>query len=321
MHSAAPRLKKPDALQMTGSIVGAVCLFYVSLSWTLRLLFGFLLRLASGGEESPGWVVWMCNLGIVAACLLAAYLFMLRCTPAQLHVAISFAPVKDKRLFLFVPVFMGLVMLINIVTSAFSAFLQKHTAYVPTAGITLPDGFFGMLCCFLALCVVPAVMEEMLVRGLMQTMLMHWGVWFGIVVSSVAFTLLHGDIAQMPGIFLISVMLGLAAYCTRSLTAGMVLHFLNNMVSFLLLVIEQRLGDKALIAMSVYIIGLLVFSALACVALIYRTRLMRIFAPVPKLHEPKNRQSRVLRLARTPVYMAAMVLLAIRAFIPLWIAG
>ena len=105
------------------------------------------------------------------------------------------------------------------------------------------------------MCVVPAVLEELLVRGAMQAVLSRWGTWFSIVVSSVVFTLLHGDIAQMPSLFILSVLMGLAAYCTGSLALGMALHFAYNTMSFLFLYAAQKMDGVSAFAFAGYLVA------------------------------------------------------------------
>ena len=90
-------------------------------------------------------------------------------------------------------------------------------------------------------------------RGAVQKLLSHWGAWFSIVVSSVLFSLLHQDIAQMPATFVASVLMGLAAYCTGSLAAGMVVHLANNTMSFCFLYATQKLDGVSAFGLTVYL--------------------------------------------------------------------
>ena len=160
--------------------------------------------------------------------------------------------------------------------------------------------------------------EELLVRGAMQAVLSRWGTWFSIVVSSVVFTLLHGDIAQMPSLFILSVLMGLAAYCTGSLALGMALHFAYNTMSFLFLYAAQKMDGVSAFAFAGYLVAVFCVGAVVCLAAIRRLGVMRRFRPIPRVYDPKNRQSRLERLASAPLFPLVMACMALRATWPLF---
>lgn len=78
---------------------------------------------------------------------------------------------------------------------------------------------------------VSGVVEELGFRGYMQSHLERIGPTFAILVTSVAFTLLHGThgllylLAVAPGFFLASVIYGYLAQKSGSILPGMALHF------------------------------------------------------------------------------------------------
>lgn len=82
---------------------------------------------------------------------------------------------------------------------------------------------------------VAGVVEEMAFRGYMQSYLERIGPTFAIVVTSVAFTLLHAShglaylIALAPGLFLASVIYGHLAQKSGSILPGMAIHFAGDL--------------------------------------------------------------------------------------------
>lgn len=82
---------------------------------------------------------------------------------------------------------------------------------------------------------VAGVVEEMAFRGYMQSHLERIGPTFAIVVTSVAFTLLHANhglaylLALAPGLFLASVVYGYLALHSGSILPGMALHFAGDL--------------------------------------------------------------------------------------------
>ena len=60
---------------------------------------------------------------------------------------------------------------------------------------------------------------------------------------------------------------------------------------------------------------LFLLAAAGCAAVICRQRVMRLFRPIPRVYDPKNRQSRFERLATAPLYLLVMLALAARALV------
>jgi membrane protease YdiL (CAAX protease family) len=86
-----------------------------------------------------------------------------------------------------------------------------------------------------ALGVAPALGEELLFRGLIQQTARHWlPAGAAVLVSALAFGLLHLDLAQSTGAFLMGLYLGVAVERTGSLRVAMLSHGLNNTLGILL---------------------------------------------------------------------------------------
>jgi uncharacterized protein len=80
-------------------------------------------------------------------------------------------------------------------------------------------------------CVMPAVVEEIAFRGLIQ----HWlqvaiRPRNAIIYASFLFTVMHLSILSFPYLFAVGVLLGWTKWKTRSLYPSMLIHFLHNFV-------------------------------------------------------------------------------------------
>ncbi len=75
------------------------------------------------------------------------------------------------------------------------------------------------------------------------------GVWLSIVISSLLFGLVHGNIAQFVHATLLGILLGWIYYHTKSIVPGIILHFLNNGITFLLVTIDPSKNDASLTEM------------------------------------------------------------------------
>ncbi|MBD2715017.1 CPBP family intramembrane metalloprotease [Microvirga sp. STR05] len=88
--------------------------------------------------------------------------------------------------------------------------------------ITLPIGV-----------VVVPVLEELIFRGvLLQGLLRNYRPWIAIGQSSFLFGLVHFNPAQSLNACLIGMLLGWLYYRTRSLSVGIAVHALNNLLAF-----------------------------------------------------------------------------------------
>ena len=193
------RKQQNDPLRYAANLTALAAAVYLGVTALLRLAVGQLLRLfnKSATLENPiavpEWVLGVFNVLLPAAGLAAAFWLLavgVRATPMRLRISVQMP--RDGRLWLFVPVFLGAGFLCSLLTTLLQRLLAAFTRYRAPEAIRLPQSGFATFLYFIGMCVVPAVLEELLVRGAMQAVLSRWGTWFSIVVSSVVFTLLHG---------------------------------------------------------------------------------------------------------------------------------
>ena len=78
--------------------------------------------------------------------------------------------------------------------------------------------------------------EEMVFRGAVLKSLLQWkpNPWIGIVISAALFALVHMNPAQMPHAFLVGLLLGWMYYRTDSIIPGVVYHWVNNTVAYVM---------------------------------------------------------------------------------------
>ena len=78
--------------------------------------------------------------------------------------------------------------------------------------------------------------EELVFRGAILRALLRWksNPWIGIVISAIMFSAIHMNPAQMPHAFLIGILLGWMYYRTDSIVPGVVYHWVNNTIAYVL---------------------------------------------------------------------------------------
>ena len=75
------------------------------------------------------------------------------------------------------------------------------------------------------------------------------GVWLSIIISSMLFGTVHGNLAQFIHATLLGILLGWLYTKTKTILPGVFLHLLNNGIAFLLVKIDPSNNDAKLIDM------------------------------------------------------------------------
>ena len=97
------------------------------------------------------------------------------------------------------------------------------------------------LCTFLTIVIAAPLLEELIFRGVMlDGLLKRYSPVKAILVSSILFGFVHLNPWQFVGAFLIGVFIGWIYYHTRSLSLAIIIHAVNNFVSFLFVFIGEK---------------------------------------------------------------------------------
>lgn len=137
---------------------------------------------------------------------------------------------KSKELFLF-SAFSGLLVctLGDRATSIFSAFVSAAGVNFESPDTAEPNTPMGFFLQIIAYAVIPPLVEEFVMRGIVMQPLRKYGDRFAIVVSAVLFAALHGNMVQIPFAFIAGLALGYFAIVTNSIWTSVAIHFLNNL--------------------------------------------------------------------------------------------
>ena len=103
----------------------------------------------------------------------------------------------------------------------------------------MKNNVFGIL----SVCIVAPIFEEIFFRGAIEGYLLRkWrNPRWAILVSALIFGLIHMNPAQMLFAFLFGIILGELYYRTGSLLPSIILHFINNTLSLILMnVFEEK---------------------------------------------------------------------------------
>lgn len=108
--------------------------------------------------------------------------------------------------------------------------------YDEGSGVGIASTNFGWFCLNVLLsAVIPAIMEELIFRGLIFKSLKNKGIWFGVIVSSLMFMIVHLSLGSIVYPIIMGIVFCLIVQKTGSIVYSMIVHFCNN---FLVLLIE-----------------------------------------------------------------------------------
>ena len=107
--------------------------------------------------------------------------------------------------------------------------IMVYLGYKPQSG-TAPDNIPQYIMAIFTLCLLPAVIEELLFRGFILKGFLPAGKTAAVIASALLFTLFHLNPEQTVYQFLLGVILALVALKTGNILYCMILHFLNNFI-------------------------------------------------------------------------------------------
>lgn len=132
----------------------------------------------------------------------------------------------------------------NFITSYIVYFLQQIGIQPPEMPDYLENNIPSLLLNIVIFALLPAILEEMVYRGYILRILLPHGKLFAILISSMLFALMHGNILQIPFAFIVGLACGYLAVKTGSIWISVMLHFLNNFMSMLLQYTGINLTDQ-----------------------------------------------------------------------------
>mgnify|MGYP001232349778 CR=1 FL=1 len=95
----------------------------------------------------------------------------------------------------------------------------------------------------ITIAIIPPIVEELLFRGMILQSLRKYGDGFAVVASAMLFGLYHGNFVQIVFAFIAGLVMAHVVVRTGSLWTSILIHFINNGVSFALEMVKRFAGD------------------------------------------------------------------------------
>lgn len=192
---------------------------------------------------------------------------------------------------------------VSVVNTVFLNLLRR--VGVEFADVTLQpiDNPWTLILYFVLLCIAPAVVEEIFLRGYVLNMLRPFGRTFAIIASAVCFTFMHLQVQNLMPIFFCGILLACIYCLTDSIWVCILLHFVNNSVSFFMMYAQANIGGISALSFGIYLNLFVVIFGLMSRAYLHKInfRLSSMFKGDDKLDE------KISLLFKSPVAVVAII--------------
>ena len=265
-------VKQRKSLRKTSNRVGGGMLLFIVFTTVISMIL-MAMTVTSGSSSLNLSTVMLYVINAIASLVgefIAAAIIMAMCkTNINKAVKIKSVSIGDAVKYTlaamgFVYVFNLLLSFMNINLSMFG-FENKVSDYGSTSG-TAENIIY-----FIAIAVVPPIIEEFLFRGAILGSLRKHGDALAIVVSAVMFGFAHSNFIQTPVTFLTGLVLAYLTVKTNSLIPAIIVHFVNNGSSVAFSLLSQLKLDEMVYSVIDFSLALVfVLSGLICTAMLIK---------------------------------------------------
>ena len=265
-------VKQRKSLRKTSNRVGGGMLLFIVFTTVIAMIL-MAMTVTSGSSSLNLSTVMLYVINAIASLVgefIVAAIIMAMCkTNINKAVKIKSVSIGDTVKYTlaamgFVYVFNLLLSFMNINLSMFG-FENKVSDYGSTSG-TAENIIY-----FIAIAVVPPIIEEFLFRGAILGSLRKHGDALAIVVSAVMFGFAHSNFIQTPVTFLTGLVLAYLTVKTNSLIPAIIVHFVNNGSSVAFSLLSQLKLDEMVYSVIDFSLALVfVLSGLICTAMLIK---------------------------------------------------
>ena len=250
--------QKAADIRKLGMMAGGACLIYV----VIQYIFVFILSATGMISVYTEEVIVQNALNILCSifALLVPFLFMYQQSSETDKKSILKFDKPNNAKIAVLAVFSGLGICLvsnifgNFILGIFSIFGVEFIS--GTEDIPVATDFAGYFITILCYAVVPPLVEEFAFRGVILQPLRKYGDKFAIIVSSLIFSLMHGNMVQIPSAFISGLALGYFCIKTGSIWTSVAIHFANNFISSIMSIYFGQHPDASDIPATIILFGI-----------------------------------------------------------------
>lgn len=152
----------------------------------------------------------------------------------------------------------------NFTANFVASFLSQFGINWPDATENVDATVSSLLINLIAIAIIPGILEEMVFRGYILQALRPHGDGFAVVVSSILFGLLHGNMLQIPFALIVGLICGYVVVQTGNIWVSVVLHVLNNAMAVTLTYFSNLLPQAGSAKLDITVSALVTLFGVAC---------------------------------------------------------
>lgn len=254
--------KEKKGIKYIGKIAGRCIIAYVLIQNILSLIF-FSGSLGAVYESDPDFqsvvAIFFSLSGILLPFGIGGHFINKRTKTDVYNLG---KPVDTKLMLAAVPFGFFICLAGNYVTGLFVNFMDEIGVHLSSPEYVVPSGFFGRFMYVVSIAVVPPLVEEFAIRGVVMQPLRKYGDKFAIIASALVFAVLHGNLIQAPFALIAGIGIGYAVCITNSVWTGVLIHAANNLYSVIIEFMIEGITDEAVLD-RVYIIMTVILYAVS----------------------------------------------------------
>lgn len=251
-------LKKREVRGIGNSIGIQLCLFFIisiGLSFVLGIIAGIIGRLTGINVlHDVNFTLALSVLINIFAMVLPSFITANKAN-AEMRELVSFKKAPPFLSAAVVMLGMGVCIISNIATNIFgSVYYSVFNEETVSNNIEYGDGTFSFIISVFCIGIMPALIEEFAFRGvILGSLRKHVGDGSAVLISAAMFSLLHGNLVQIPFSFGMGIILAFATIYTSSIIPAMVIHFINNTFAVVLtFMIKSMSPTTSLVVSALY---------------------------------------------------------------------
>ena len=194
------------------------------------------------GVESTQWqltdtgTLYLINAVMTLFVLTVPYVFAAKFCGSRVTELVAFNKTSFTKVITLVMLGMGVCALSNFASSSITSVIEQFFGISSDSSAdSYGTGLQSFLLMLLCVGILPAILEEFALRGVVMGLLRKkFGDGAAIVISALLFGLLHGNLQQIPFAFGVGLILGYATIYSGSLIPAMIIHAMNNSISVVL---------------------------------------------------------------------------------------
>ena len=284
---------KNTPLKYRLNVIGGALIIFVC----IRTYLPMLARQLGLRENFDIWLI-VYSLTLIMACLLPI---------AFIEKMADFHPMLFKKQPLKVSdgiIVLGCVFLFTLFTIANSlliSLLAKLGINFPPQSLEPIGSGLTLVLYFIFSAVIPAISEELFMRGIVLNLLLPNGRRFAVLTSALLFTVMHTQLQSFPYVFCTGIVLACVYLYTDKIYIPMLLHFTNNACSFMIMYMQQRVNGISAMGFASLVMGTIIAGGGFCFYLMKKMDI-HIFSCLAK--EGKN--AKISKIFTCPVMILGL---------------